>query len=498
LDEIWEDTLLFQFHDGLPGSSVNEANQDILARGRPRLRQLREIEAGLARLIAGKMRVATTEDAVVIFNTLAHPRAICDQIVPSGGWALKMPNTVLNIDRQETTTYERVPKNESFVVHTLRDETVNNAVPPRVSDRVRIAPGEVTTPFFVVRFGADGTIVSVRDAKTAREYVSGPANQFELYEDRPINWPAWDIQYYHKEMQIESPKLRLIEYRESEVIAEYEIARIGDGPAETSTIRQIITFSASEPFIDFQTVVNWTQHDKLLKVAFPTTIRARSARFGIQFGHIERPTHRNTDRDFAKFEAAGRWADLSEPSGGVSICSTVKSGLDVHEGIVRMSLLKAPMQTDKWADFGIRKFTYRVAFHDGGFDSAATVAMSDDLIVPPVLAEYQQPVEPIGEKSIPISAEFVGVSGPHVVLETLKPAFDGEGFVARFYESAGGWRTANVRFPLLARDKWEVAIVDLMERNAAAPLELSSGNQLSFSLAFKAFELVTVLVKPRA
>jgi alpha-mannosidase len=99
---------------------------------------------------------------------------------------------------------------------------------------------------------------------------------------------------------------------------------IGVEHAGVSNLYQNITFSSRQPFVDFSTVVNWTMHDKILKVAFPTTIRNPRSRMGIQFGHIQRPTHNNTDRDMAKFETFGRWADLAEQSRGVHIMSDIK------------------------------------------------------------------------------------------------------------------------------------------------------------------------------
>jgi alpha-mannosidase len=300
-------------------------------------------------------------------------------------------------------------------------------------------------------------------------------------------------------MQLESPVFESMRLEANRVLLNYKIAPIGKGLAENSTISQVLTFSPDSPHIDFKTVVEWTQHNKLLKVAFPTSVRARLARFGIQFGHIQRPTHKNTDGDMAKFEAAGRWVDLSESSAGFSMCSTVKTGFDVHEGVIRMSLLKAPLQPDKWADYGTRKFSYRVVFHQGGFESSNIIALSDELIVPVVLAEYKQPVQPIGDDAIPATAEFVIVSNPNIVMETMKPAFDCDGFIIRMYEASGGWHKTKVTFPLLAGTDWEVGVVDLLERPAnGTSLAKIGASQLMFELTFRAFELTTVLVRRKA
>jgi alpha-mannosidase len=246
--------------------------------------------------------------------------------------------------------------------------------------------------------------------------------------------------------------------------------------------------------IDFKTVVNWRQHNKLLKVAFPTTIRCRFARFGIQFGHIQRPTHVNTERDLAKFESGGRWADLSDSSGGVSICSDVKSGFDVHDQVLRLSLLKAPLQTDKWADFGIRKFTYRIVFHSGGFAKAGITNLSDELFIPVLIQAARNPRE---NAYLPVSADFVVVQNPQVVLETLKPSFHGNGFIARFYESSGGWCKTTVAFPLLRACDWSPSLVNALEQPEAGDVLQHETANFAFDLVFAAFALLTILVRPR-
>lgn len=494
LESIWEDTLLFHFHDAIPGSSINEANEDIILSGQPLLAKLKEIEDKLTAEITKKIRTPTSEKPEIIFNTLSHDRSINGQVIPSGGWTVKKESTKLSIDEIETTTYE-MTYSDDYNVHKLKTSFIDPVVKSNVS--INKESKIVKTPFLEIKFGDNGSIDSVRDLKTGREFLSAPGNQFELYEDRPIAWPAWDIQLYHKEMPNDPPVFDGYEFTDDSVITKWHIKRIGDGEAETSTINQTITFSSESPVIDFKTIVNWTQHDKLLKVAFPTTIRSRSARFGIQFGHIERPTHSNTRRDMAKFETYGRWCDLSEQSNGISIASDVKSGWDVHEGMMRLSLLKAPMQTDKWADFGIRKFTYRVAFHNGGFDESNVVALSDELITPVLAAPYIQPATPATSDSVPHTAEFVVINDDKIILETLKPAYDVDGFVARVYESAGGWRRTTIKFPLLDSAKWEAIPVDLHEKpiNGSKYLKKLEAPQLTIQVELGAFKLVSILFK---
>jgi alpha-mannosidase len=492
IEGIWEEALLFQFHDALPGSSMNEVNVDIIKRGQPLLQRLLALESEVSGILLEWISVG---DTPLIVNTLGHRRLVNGQAIPAGGWARKTEQTRIDRDEQETEIYERIIQGETHEVHRIRTSYIACSVPPILSDRIQILAERrsVVTPFFVVSFDSNGCISSVCDSRTGREYLSGAGNEFELYEDRPLAWPAWDIQLYHKEMKIAPPRCQSIEFFQDRIVVRYIIDPVGRDDTQLSTICQTITFTPDAPIIDFRTVVNWRQHNKLLKVAFATTIRNRFARYGIQFGHIQRPTHTNNERDLAKFECAGRWVDLSDSDGGVSMCSDVKCGFDVHERVIRLSLLKAPLQTDKWADFGIRKFTYRLVFHSGGFADARIVNLSDELNVPVLV---QAAVNPSMNGKLPDSADFVLVEPPQVILETLKPSFQGRGFVARFYESNGGWCKTAVHFPLLKRSEWTVTLVNALEQPVQGEIDHAEASELSFHLEFTAFELVTLLILP--
>ena len=48
--------------------------------------------------------------------------------------------------------------------------------------------------------------------------------------------------------------------------------------------------------------VKWAESHKFLKVEFPVRVHSPNATYEIQFGHLQRPTHRNTSWDWARFE----------------------------------------------------------------------------------------------------------------------------------------------------------------------------------------------------
>lgn len=87
------------------------------------------------------------------------------------------------------------------------------------------------------------------------------------------------------------------------------------------------------------------------------------------------------------------------------------------------------------------------------------------------------------------SGSFLDVADPDLLLETWKPAEDGNGTVLRFLDLGGVARTVTVRTPLIKLEKvWET---DAVERNKE-PLAVVGAD--GFQVAVKPHEIVTVRV----
>jgi alpha-mannosidase len=88
-----------------------------------------------------------------------------------------------------------------------------------------------------------------------------------------------------------------------------------------------------------------------VSVALPLDIHSTYATYGTQFGLVERPTHRNTTQDQAKFEVCGHMlGDLSESGYGVSLVSRYKYGYAAEGNVLRLvsPSLPARTQADPW------------------------------------------------------------------------------------------------------------------------------------------------------
>ncbi len=150
-----------------------------------------------------------------------------------------------------------------------------------------------------------------------------------------------------------------------------------------STIVQNIYIYRDLDRIDFNSYVDWKEHEVLLKTSFQIDLNATEATYEIQYGNVKRPTHSNTSWDEARFEVCGqKWADLSEGDFGVSLLNNCKYGHDIQDGDMRLTLLKSG--THPWTETDQEEhfFTYSIYPHRGTWKEADTVQKAYELNQP--------------------------------------------------------------------------------------------------------------------
>ncbi len=263
---------------------------------------------------------------------------------------------------------------------------------------MQTAPGEVATftseltvsPTLLenssirVEFNTDGDITRILD-KTARREVLAPgtlANQFQAFEDRPQFWDAWDIDiFYDDKMWTAEPATSVRVVEAGLLRATLKIER----QILHSHYTQHVSLAYNSPHLDVETTIEWQERHILLKVASPVDILNPAATYEIQWGNVQRPTHRNTSWVWARFETcAQKWVDLSEGDYGVSVLNDGKYGHDIRDNVVRISLLRSPTSPDPLADQGQHTFTYSVFPHTGNWDErtiGAAYALNDPWII---------------------------------------------------------------------------------------------------------------------
>jgi alpha-mannosidase len=484
LEEAWKLVLLNQFHDIVPGSSVREVYDDSLA-------DYARVEEEAGALLAAAMARLSAPlgpepgPGLAVFHNSQIPG---EARVPWSGQAA--PSSFQC--GAERTAVQRVEDEDGTALVFATPEAALGSVavgrfsdaPPPQAPRLKSSPRRIENDEWVVRFDGQGQITSVASLDDDPIEFIAPgelANVFQVFDDKPLFWDAWDVDAYALETMrplLRSESFELVERGPVRVAVE-TVKRFGD-----STIRQRVSLGPT-PGIRFDTWVDWHESERMLKVAFPLGVNTASATCEVQFGHVERPTHRNTSWDVARFEVcAQKWVDMSEGGHGVALLNDGKYGHDFLGSTMRLTLLRSPKAPDPQCDMGRHRFTYVLLPHYGRLQHSDVVAASYALNAPVRTAPVD--CQGGGPSALP---RLVWTSDRSLVVESVKRSEDGRALIVRLYECHNTRGTATVACAVPVSRAFRA---DLRER-WGDELEVVDG---SIRLSFRPFEIVTLALVP--
>ena len=304
------------------------------------------------------------------------------------------------------------------------------------------------TPFYTIRLTSTGCLQSIYDKHNHREVLAaGNGNEFQVFEDNPgRQFSGWDILETFENRRwnaTQSAPWKLIENGPVFAVLRAEWTVLN------SQIRQDLIVYHDLGRIDFKTRANWQDSERLLKVAFPLAVRARQAVYDLPFGHLDRPTHRNTSWEQAQFEVCGhKWADLSEGDYGVALMNDCKYGYDARENRLRLSLLRSPVRPHPTSDIGQHEFTYSLLPHAGGWRDAHVDRRAYEFNIPVLTAALPATRQ---RRSVRATYSLLATNSNSVIIEAIKQAEDTGDLVIRAFDSLGC--RGEVRFALTPKLK---------------------------------------------
>ncbi|KAJ2811264.1 Glycoside hydrolase, 38 vacuolar alpha mannosidase [Coemansia furcata] len=505
LTRLWKLVCLNQFHDVIPGSSINmvyrdsdKIYEDVFASAKNLRRCALDIIYGELPPLAN----ATPEDTgFVVLNTTSWMRTSI-VAVPAQLESMYMRQTDVDSSLVQVckgngvvlTIAANVPGYGAQVVTpSAHHNTRAQFVPVRVSASETHGSYVMENRHVRVVIDSNGRITSYYDHAEKRELVAAGAagNVLELYDDVPDYWDAWDIEVYslEKYRALEGGDVTISE--EGPLVASLQLRmRL----SESSTLTQKISLSAISTRLDFETNVDWHENRKCLKASFTWDIVSDVATYETQFGVVQRPTHRNTSWDIAKFEVcAHKFTDLSEFGYGVALLNDCKYGHATLENKMSLSLLRAPKAPDEHCDMGQHRFRYAVYPHVGSFNESNVVQEAYQFNVPLQVL----PVNPsalLEGHELPLGQPCFSISGArNVVLDTVKLAEDKSGYIVRLYEAYGGHARALLTTKLPAASVHKVNILEKRMCEDANNSELCwLSHSKTVEVVFKPFEIVTL------
>ncbi len=470
LTKGWKHILTDQFHDIIPGSSIHEVYEDSR-------KDYAYIE-GIAR---------KTERRA--YENILEPKENTYTAINDSGWTMSrivtVPETregvfkdfegrVLASQKGRGVSYVEITGVPAMGTKTFVFEEVKSDVPKAA---FHVNGRDIETPYYRISLNQYGQIARLFDKTYDRDVLpkGQRGNVLQVFEDKPLDNDAWDIDIFYQEKMREITELTAFEITEmgplcKKVHMEWDYM--------SSHISQDMVLYSGSRRIDFKTDVDYHERHQLLKAAFPVDVRSTYGTYDVQYGNVRRPNHWNTSWDMAKFETvAHRWADLSERNYGVSILNDCKYGHDIKDNVMRITLLKAGTHPDYLQDQGEHKFTYALLPHKGDFVEGNVVLEGFAL---------NAPMQAIKGKCRLAYDSFLSFDNPQVELDAVKKSEDGNYMVIRFHEFAGAKQNVTVRLGF----KWKAwAECDLRER----PVTDFTEDEIRMSL--HAYEIKTVLVE---
>ena len=202
-----------------------------------------------------------------------------------------------NLDPNQLTPQSSVDisssESDSSEESSLSDTVEPSVQLERVDDALVLSNSQLTVTV------KNGVITSIIDVSTGipREVIpeGAKANQFVIFDDKPLNWQAWDVEVYHlnSRQELASGQASVLESSSHRVSVVSE-TRISEHSWIKSTISLSPVYDGQPSYVEVECQVEWRESMKFLKVEFPVDVTSKEASYETQFGIMTRPTHYNT------------------------------------------------------------------------------------------------------------------------------------------------------------------------------------------------------------
>jgi alpha-mannosidase len=537
-----------EFHDILPGSAINEANKEAIARHAEVLRKSTELRNNAFRKMADEVKFRTgMGQPVVAFNLQPFSRkAIVEATVYSNdkpvsvnisGWGDNLYGRIFNpVEGSLASVHVRDGSGKSypaqivyakvtppgytskvqFIVDDMtaggyRTFYVDMTSPSEASESIPFINNTFETDFFRVRFDMKtGGIVSLFDKRSNKEYVKegGQLNQLRIYlEDKNGGMKSWTINKIVREEDITDVK---------------SVKVVENGPVR-ACIETIKTWGKSRfiertyiyrsyPRIGYDLEVHWLEtgsdstDSPMLRALFPLAIKNPGFYCQVPFDVVERPIDGKINgKNAPSYEMsqsgiygvkpdeydgqevpAQKWVDVTDGQTGIALLNNSKYGHSYHNGDLRITLMRAAGNPDIYPNLGKFNISYALYPHAGDWENGCWTE-GDDFNVPVYAAEPPSLALVNNHSTRPEEESFFFVDQKNVILSGLKKAEVGEELILRLCEIEGKETLTKVTLPLVVNSVRRLNLVEL-------PLDIDLTND---NAAIPEIEGKSVIIKLR-
>jgi len=478
-NDLWTNVTFNQFHDILPGSAINEANKEAVARYTETLRKTNELRNSAFRKMADEVNFQTGRGQPVVafnlqpFNRKAVVEAIVysheepatarlagwgdyygsKNIVPSGKGGTTLP-TVLVRDASGMSYPAQVVWGKStppgfttkvqFVVNSMpaggyKTFYIDMTSPGELNDAIPFIDSTFETDFFSVKLDLKtGGIVSLFDKRTGKEFVreGGRLNDLRIYlEDKNGSMKSWTINKIVGQEDVTDVK---------------SVKVVENGPVR-ACVETVKTWGKSRfiertylyrsyPRIDYDMEVHWLEtgsdstDSPMLRAIFPIAMENSKFFCQVPFDVVERPVdgklngkeapshQRHEDVYGITAESkdgqevpAQKWVDVSDGKVGIALLNKTRYGHSYCRGDLRITLLRSAGEPDIYPNLGKYVISYALYPHAGDWKNGVW-AEGEDFNIPVYAAEPPSLSLVKTHASRPEEASFFSQSYLHIGL----------------------------------------------------------------------------------
>ncbi len=416
----WKDLLLCQFHDVLPGSSIDTVYDD----AEKIYNNLFAFAGNKEKQLVADTLLTNDTDKVSVYNPNSFVSSDYVKVdAKYAGCAMTDGNDTFNVIEDANGNYVFFVK--ELAGFTAR--TYNKTTPVKVESLITAKENDgkisITTPHFTFVICEDGTLNNFFD-KRADRFIGDRLNNLVTYKDGPEHEDAWNIDKEYKSRPVDMKwenTVKLVDVNDERVTV-----RVTKKHNKSVLTQDIIAY-ANIARVDFVSHIDWQEKYKILQVSFPVNVVATQASYEIAYGICKRNTHSNTPAEKWKHEfAAHRFTDLSDDVYGVSILNDCKYGHNVIDNDMIMTLLRNTDNPARFRDTGEHDFAYSILPHMGGLSAGRVVQQGYQFNSPFIVFDGESEEKPI-----------LSLSNEGLIVDCIKPAEDGNGYIVRMYEPYG-------------------------------------------------------------
>lgn len=438
LTKAWKRVITHQFHDDLPGTSVQRAYRRSWNDYAMSLNQFTAEYEAAVKVIASQLDTSFVKGtAIVVNNPMEYER--------TGIVTVKLP---ARLYYKNAALFDADGKEYPAQLTDIKDGfatvLICVTVPPMgykvydlrnrkssVSQKLRVSHTALENEKYSVKLNSNGDICSIFDKKLDREILKRPVITGIFDYNGSPHWPAWELNF--DELDREPQHKSIIKSIE---IVENGSCRVALKITKTyndSVFTSVIALTRGGETVEVYTETEWRSLCSACKEIFSFTAESKTASYDLGLGAIKRG-----NMSEKLFEVpAQKWADISDGKKdfGVSVISECKYGWDkFDDSTLRLTLIHTPRKNyridsmQSMMDMGLNRYSYAIYSHKGEV-SRDTQKRARDFIMP--MASF---ICSVHKGSLGTEFSFGKLSNDGAILRAVKKAENSDEIIIRVGE----------------------------------------------------------------